>query len=78
MDQRFLTPTELATLLRLQPSTIKSWAREGRISCLRFSKGVLRFDVDAVLRAIAIEAGRSCAERDKAGEAGAVDPRRPS
>jgi predicted site-specific integrase-resolvase len=78
MDQRFLTPTELATLLRLRPSTIKCWAREGRIPCLRFSKGVLRFDVDAVRRAIAVEAGHTPADQDDSGSGRGTDSRRPS
>jgi len=63
MDSRFLTAGELAALLRLRPSTIKSWAREGRIPCMRFSKGVVRFDLDAVREAIAAEAEHPPATR---------------
>jgi excisionase family DNA binding protein len=52
MDRRFLTPGELASLLQLRPSTIKTWAREGRIPSLRFSKGFVRFELEAVTAAL--------------------------
>jgi len=67
MDRRFLTPTELAALLQLRPSTIKSWAREGRIPSLRFSKGVVRFELEAVMAAL------KRASKPQAGEAKAKE-----
>ncbi len=53
MNDRFLTPEELAACLRLRPSTVKSWAREGRIPCIRPSQRVVRFDLAAVGAALA-------------------------
>jgi excisionase family DNA binding protein len=65
MNQRFLTPSELAGLLRVRPSTISSWAREGRIPCLRFSKGVVRFDLDAVTAALKSASDRDCPKSNR-------------
>jgi excisionase family DNA binding protein len=65
MDRRFLTPGELANLLQLRPSTIKSWAREGRIPSLRFSKGVVRFELDAVTAALKSISQSACTDAER-------------
>lgn len=47
-----LTADELAERLRLRPSTVRIWARLGRIPSLRLSPKVIRFDVSAVVKAL--------------------------
>lgn len=47
-----LTAAELAERLKLRPSTIKEWARRGRIPQVVLSPRVRRFDYEAVLRAV--------------------------
>ncbi|HUU92558.1 MAG TPA: helix-turn-helix domain-containing protein [Phycisphaerae bacterium] len=56
--QELLTAEELAVRLKVRPETVKAWARSGRIPVIRFSRKVLRFDIEAVSRTIA-ERGRS-------------------
>lgn len=51
-SERFLTAEELAVHLRLRPSTVKAWAREGRIPVIRPTKRVARFDLEAVIRVL--------------------------
>jgi len=50
--ERFLTADELAVHLRLRPSTVRAWARAGRIPVLRPTRRVARFDLEAVLRSL--------------------------
>ncbi len=47
-----LTADELAGRLQVRPSTIRRWAREGRIPTARLSPKVLRYDLGAVVQAI--------------------------
>ena len=47
-----LTAEELAERLRVQPATIRVWAREGRIPRLRISAKVIRFDPIAVVEVL--------------------------
>ena len=52
MTDDLLTADELAKRLRVQPSTVKIWARMGRIPAVRVLPKVVRFDLDEVVRAI--------------------------
>lgn len=49
---RLITAREMATLLGAKPEAVRSWARDGRVPCLRVGRRTLRFDVDGVLAAI--------------------------
>jgi excisionase family DNA binding protein len=47
-----LTATEVAEEFRLDPGTVRRWAREARIQVIRLPSGLLRFrreDVEAIL-----------------------------
>jgi len=50
--REFLTAVELARRLRVQPETIRAWVRQGRIPAVRLSPRALRFDFDAVVKAL--------------------------
>lgn len=52
LSRRLLTVTELASVLRLAPSTLRLWARTGRIPCIRLSSRALRFDPERVQRTL--------------------------
>lgn len=56
MDQvsELLTAQELAKRLPVMPGTVQHWARSGRIPSLRTSHKVIRYDLRAVLAAVAI------------------------
>lgn len=47
-----LTADEVADRLQLRPSTIRRWARDGRIPAVRVTAKVVRYDLAEVLRAI--------------------------
>ena len=47
-----LTADELADRLRVRPATIRLWSRRGRITRIRISGKVIRFDVLAVIEAL--------------------------
>lgn len=51
-SQRLLTVTELASVLRIAPATLRLWARIGRIPCVRLSCRAVRFDPDQVQDAL--------------------------
>jgi len=42
-DDELLTVAEAAALLRVQPSTLRYWAREGRVPCVRLGPRATRF-----------------------------------
>ena len=44
-----LTAEELAGRLQVRPSTIRRWAREGRIPTTRLTPKVVRYDLAAVV-----------------------------
>lgn len=43
MNEKLLTPGEVATLLRVDPKTVTRWANDGRISRLKTPGGHSRF-----------------------------------
>jgi excisionase family DNA binding protein len=43
MDEKLLTPGEVAKLLRVDPKTVCRWANDGRISRLKTPGGHSRF-----------------------------------
>lgn len=55
--RRLVTADELAVLFGVTTETIRHWARDGRIPCLRVGQKTIRFDRDAVLRAIQAKRG---------------------
>lgn len=44
-----LTAAEMAARLRIKPTTLQEWAREGRVPSVRITPKVIRFDADAVI-----------------------------
>jgi excisionase family DNA binding protein len=42
-DERLLTPTEVAALLRVDPKTVTRWARAGKITSIRTPGGHRRY-----------------------------------
>ena len=46
---RLITTREMASRLGVTSDTIRKWAREGRIPCMRIGLKTLRFDAAAVL-----------------------------
>lgn len=57
MQPELLTAAELARQLRVQVDTVRRWAREGRIPCLRISPKVVRYERARVVDAIRAELG---------------------
>jgi excisionase family DNA binding protein len=49
-----LTADEIATAVRLAPSTIHNFARIGRIPAVRVSRKTIRFRLDDVMAALAV------------------------
>ncbi|MFA6242040.1 MAG: helix-turn-helix domain-containing protein [Candidatus Hydrogenedentales bacterium] len=54
-----VTAEEIADRLCLRPSTIKRWAQENIIPALRLSGKVVRFDPEAVERALRARAAQT-------------------
>lgn len=52
-----LTSQELSKRLKVSPATIRLWARRGTIPRIRVSAKVIRFDWQAVVRALAATKG---------------------
>ncbi len=44
-----LTAAEMAARLRIRPSTLREWARAGRVPSVRIKPKVIRFDAEAVI-----------------------------
>lgn len=57
--RRLLTARELAALLGVTSSTVRRWARSGRVPCLRAGHRFIRFEREAALRALSMESGSS-------------------
>ena len=49
---RLRTAEELAAFFAVGKATVKEWAKAKRIPCIRVTQRVVRFDLDAVLRAL--------------------------
>lgn len=48
-----LTADELAKRLRVRPDTVRNWARRNLIPKVQLTSKVIRFDFDAVVKAMA-------------------------
>ena len=49
---KLLTVTDIATFFGVRAETVHSWARSGRIPCIRPSKKTIRFRLEDVVRAL--------------------------
>jgi len=47
-----LTAEGLAARLHVRPSTVRNWARRGKIPTVRLSSKVLRYDFSAVVESV--------------------------
>ena len=47
-----LTADEVADRLQVRPSTVKRWARQGRIPTVRLTPKVVRYELAAVVEAM--------------------------
>lgn len=52
MSDELLTASELATRLRVKPSTVSEWARQGRIPAVRITPKVVRYDFAEVVKSL--------------------------
>ncbi len=52
IETDLLTAEELAERLHVRPSTVRKWARHGRIPMVRLSPKVVRFSVADVIEAV--------------------------
>lgn len=52
MIDDLLTADELAERLRVRPSTVRRWYRDGRIPAVRLTPKVIRFDYVSVVEAL--------------------------
>lgn len=66
-NRELLTASELAERLAVRPSTVRKWARQGRIPEVCLSPKVRRFDYEAVVAALERGQGSAC-ENDTAVE----------
>ena len=55
--EKLLTPSEVATMFRVDPKTVTRWAKAGKITCLRTLGGHRRYREDEV-RALLNGTGR--------------------
>ena len=51
-EAELLTAEELAETLHIRPSTVREWARRGRIPTVRLSPKVVRYSVAAVVQTV--------------------------
>ena len=56
MMQKFATAAELADQLQVKRRTVVGWVKAGLIPVIRPSQKIIRFDVDAVARALTVPA----------------------
>ncbi len=49
-ENELLTPSEVATMFRVNPKTVTRWARAGKISAVRTLGGHRRFHADEIRR----------------------------
>jgi excisionase family DNA binding protein len=61
---QLLTTRELASRLRVSPTTVRHWTQAGLIPALKIKSNVYRFDLTAVMNALE----KNCAELSKGGE----------
>jgi excisionase family DNA binding protein len=52
MSDPLLTATELAERLKVAPSTVEDWGRQGRIPRVQLTPRTIRYDLAAVMRAL--------------------------
>lgn len=52
ITEKLMTVYDVAEWIQVQPQTIRKWVREGKLSCLRLSNNVVRFEKQQVLRTI--------------------------
>jgi excisionase family DNA binding protein len=52
-ETELMTARELAKRLRVSPETVRAWARRGFIPTMRLSPKVIRYNAEAVLKALA-------------------------
>lgn len=57
VEERLLTPGEVATMFRVDPKTVTRWAAAGRISSIRTPGGHRRFRESEVRSLLAGELG---------------------
>lgn len=66
VNERLLTPGEVATLFRVDPKTVTRWATAGRIGSIRTPGGHRRFresEVKALLNELTTEATEPLGQR---------------
>ena len=52
-ENELLTPSEVAVMFRVNPTTVTRWARAGKISAVRTLGGHRRFRADEIRRFLA-------------------------
>jgi excisionase family DNA binding protein len=52
-SEELLTPSEVASMFRVDPKTVTRWARAGRISCIKTLGGHRRFKASEIRRLVA-------------------------
>ena len=52
-SRELLTPSEVATLFRVNPKTVTRWARAGHISCIKTLGGHRRFKASEIKKLLA-------------------------
>ncbi len=50
-----VTAAEMAARLRIKPTTLREWAREGRVPSIRITPKVIRFDAEAVILSLSAQ-----------------------
>ena len=63
-----LTADEVAERLRVSPRTIRAWTLEGLIPAIRITGKVIRYDLEAVLKAVRTNATQRSQAEGEADE----------